>query len=443
MTGHYQYQPGSAHLAVGPGCGVLTPDAATALRLWPLINRGAPLAALLEEALADGLAQLPDLVLFEVDEEELRVVVRGKTGVQVQTADGDSVNTDGQAVRSWTEQLFTAPKTFGAGEAAADGLPLSGGVVMAAGFQWRVSQVAPRQPAERRDRPADGRDQLEPGPVIEPPATSVEPPATSVEPPATSVESDAWVPPLAPEGAPSVGTAADAPDLPQLRDTRIEPIDDSFEHLFESTIMRSVEDAAVRGAPEEDESFSSEVPRAAAGSQVREIQSEEAEPAEPVSVRPGDHDGSTIMAGQLASVLASTGDPAGQPPTSTGGPSSQARTPTSAARLSLVLSTGQTIALDRSVVIGRRPQVDRVSGIALPHLVTVPSPQQDISRSHVAIRPTPAGCVAVDLGSTNGSVIRRASGETVDLRGGASIDVQPGDVIDLGDGITAQLRGPA
>ena len=137
------------------------------------------------------------------------------------------------------------------------------------------------------------------------------------------------------------------------------------------------------------------------------------------------------MAGQLASVLASTGDPQAQPGSAPAAP------------LSLLLSTGQTISLDRGVVIGRRPQVDRVSGSQLPHLVTVPSPQQDISRSHVAIRPTAGGCVAVDLGSTNGSVIRRATGEAVDLRNSAAIDVQPGDVIDLGDGVTAELRGPA
>ena len=58
----------------------------------------------------------------------------------------------------------------------------------------------------------------------------------------------------------------------------------------------------------------------------------------------------------------------------------------------------------------------------------------------MAIRPTAGGCVAVDLASTNGSVVRRSSGEAIELRDSASIDLQPGDVIDLGDGITAQLR---
>ncbi len=403
MTGRYRYQAGSSHLVIGPAGGVLTPDAATALRLWPLISRGAPLAALLEDALIDGLAQLPDLVLFEVDAEALRVVVRGKVGVQVRTAVGDTVETDGQAVRSWTEQLFSAPVTFGAGDRGPDGLPVTGGVVMAGGFQWTATPDPDQQPGVR---PAPA--------VIE--AASVEPPAPLEAPP------------------PSVTIAPAEPDVPQLRDTRIEPIDDSFEHLFESTIMRSVEDAAVR-APEDDESFISAVPRPVADILFHESRAQEGEPAQPDMVRPGDHDGSTIMAGQLASVLASTGDPQARPV------STSAVSVT--APLTLLLSTGKTIGLDRAVVIGRRPQVDRVSGSAIPHLITVPSPQQDISRSHVAIRPTVAGCVAVDLGSTNGSIIRRATGETVDLRNGASIDVQPGDVIDLGDGITAELRGPS
>ncbi len=410
MTALYLYQPGNAHLAVGPAGGILTADAPTALRLWPLISRGAPIAALLEEALSDGLAQLPDLVLFEVDSELLRVVVRGKIGIQVSTAAGDSVQTDGQAVRSWTEQVFAAPQVFVAGEDSPGGLPLTCGIVLATGLRWSAA-TAPEERASPAPRAA----------ALPVPAAKA-PPLPAPPVPATSLPV-ALVPPAPAETSESARSDSHPA---QLRDTRVEPIDDSFEHLFESTIMRSVEDAAVRVVAD-DESFISAVPtptEVRAPDEARQFD-------EPTAVRPGDHDGSTIMAGQLASVLASTGDPQAQPGSAPAAP------------LSLLLSTGQTISLDRGVVIGRRPQVDRVSGSQLPHLVTVPSPQQDISRSHVAIRPTAGGCVAVDLGSTNGSVIRRATGEAVDLRNSAAIDVQPGDVIDLGDGVTAELRGPA
>lgn len=409
VSGLFEYQPGSARLVVSANRGVLTPDVALAARLWPLIARGTPFSGLLEEALLDGLAHLPDLILFEFDAHALRVVVRGKLAVRVQSADGGTAECDGQLVRTWNEQVFARPVLVTAGEPTGTGLPLGSGSVLAAGFRWaaegtttgvrsseenEVRTPIVAEAASRRLVPAV--DHIAP----------VAPTAVAVPDPVASSTSSPGAPPM---------TRSELPD------TRIEPIDDSFEHLFESTVMRSVEDAAVR-APEEELSVVAVASTVEPSTSAPQIQA--------IPGRAGDHDGSTIMAGQLAALCDSTGDPI--PP-----PGATVRAPT------LRLSSGQSVVLDRSVVIGRRPQVDRVSGSEIPHLVTVPSPQQDISRSHVAIRPGGAGWVAVDLGSTNGSVIRRAGGATAALANGAVLDLQPGDTIDLGDGVTAVLLAPS
>ncbi|QNK83094.1 FHA domain-containing protein [Nakamurella sp. PAMC28650] len=463
VTGSYEYQPGSAHLAVSSRCGVLTSDGVLAARLWPLVVRGTALSGLLEEALRDGLAQLPDLVMFELDAGALRVIVRGKITVRVRSVAGDGAEFDGQSVRTWNEQVFEHPLSLGAGEEVGSALPLHSGAVLAAGFRWTADgTTADATPSEHG---GDKRTNALSVGGVSKHATAV-PGPTSVNDPSPADPSPADPSPAHPSPVASAQTPV--PESPSTRsglpDTRMEPIDDSFEHLFESTVMRSVEDAAVRTPPEELLMLPA-APATTSGTPAGAVEKAAAafDPAsagsDPVSAvpdlqnRPGDHDGSTIMAGELAVLRGSTGDPipvtsttptTGTPTTGTPTTSARQGAPAPADRwLLLQFSTGQSVEVDRSVVIGRRPQVDRVSGTDIPHLVTVPSPQQDISRSHVAVRPTATGCVAVDLGSTNGSVIRRAAGGSAVLAQGGILDLQPGDTIDLGDGVTATLRAPS
>lgn len=101
----------------------------------------------------------------------------------------------------------------------------------------------------------------------------------------------------------------------------------------------------------------------------------------------------------------------------------------------LEISTGGSIPLDRTVVIGRRPRASRVSGDDVPTLITVPSPQQDISRSHVEVRPEGWHVVVVDLATTNGTRLLRGHQEPVRLRPHEGVLLAPGDVLDLGDGV--------
>ncbi len=95
---------------------------------------------------------------------------------------------------------------------------------------------------------------------------------------------------------------------------------------------------------------------------------------------------------------------------------------------------GSTIDLDRPVLIGRAPS-DSGFENSQPHLLTVPSPSQDISRTHVLVAPEGDLIVVTDLHSTNGTtVVKPGPGvERVTLPSGQSVTVEVGSVLELGD----------
>lgn len=95
---------------------------------------------------------------------------------------------------------------------------------------------------------------------------------------------------------------------------------------------------------------------------------------------------------------------------------------------------GSTIDLDRPVLIGRAPS-DSGFENAQPHLLTVPSPSQDISRTHVLVAPERDAVLVTDLHSTNGTtVVRPGPGvERLALPSGQSVTVEVGSVLELGD----------
>jgi FHA domain-containing protein len=86
------------------------------------------------------------------------------------------------------------------------------------------------------------------------------------------------------------------------------------------------------------------------------------------------------------------------------------------------------------VLIGRRPVASRVPdprGV-LPELVTVASPRAVVSGTHLELRIEGSRVVATDLRSTNGTIVRSATGARR-MRAGESIVVAPGTRLDLGD----------
>lgn len=117
-------------------------------------------------------------------------------------------------------------------------------------------------------------------------------------------------------------------------------------------------------------------------------------------------------------------------------------TPTRVPRPSLGLLTmpdGEVVVLTRSVIVGRAPSAERSSTRDEPRLLTVASPNQEISRSHVEICLEGWSVLARDLGSSNGTLLVRDAAAPVKLPQASPLQLQSGDVLDLGEGVSLNL----
>jgi hypothetical protein len=155
-------------------------------------------------------------------------------------------------------------------------------------------------------------------------------------------------------------------------------------------------------------------------------------PAMPKATEVGDdHDGLTVTVSELEAMrrLGAAG----------GAALGEAESATSALGR-IALSTGETYTLDRPVIIGRRPRANRVQGDQVPVLVTVASPEQDISRNHLEIRLEGRHVLVVDLATTNGSVLHREGTPPLRLGPNEPVLVLTGDLVDIGDGVTVEFE---
>jgi hypothetical protein len=94
---------------------------------------------------------------------------------------------------------------------------------------------------------------------------------------------------------------------------------------------------------------------------------------------------------------------------------------------------GEPVELDGPVVFGRRPASTRRSG-GRSVLVTVPSPGQEVSASHVRIERAGRVVVVTDLKSRNGTTVRIEGGRARRLRPGESFSVPGAAEVEIGDG---------
>ncbi|QTE28991.1 FHA domain-containing protein [Pengzhenrongella sicca] len=99
----------------------------------------------------------------------------------------------------------------------------------------------------------------------------------------------------------------------------------------------------------------------------------------------------------------------------------------------LRLSSGATVDLDRTVILGRRPQASRVEAGDIPQLVAVGG--REISRSHLELRVEDWNVLAVELGSRNGTLLLRPGQPPVRLVPNNPVPVRAGDQFDLGESI--------
>jgi hypothetical protein len=100
----------------------------------------------------------------------------------------------------------------------------------------------------------------------------------------------------------------------------------------------------------------------------------------------------------------------------------------------LRFSTGESIALDRGILIGRAPT--RSDGMTQVHLLQLASPDNDLSRNHAEILLDGWHVAVKDLGSLNGTTVTLPGQQPVRLRKGDPHLLEHGAVIVLADVIT-------
>ena len=102
---------------------------------------------------------------------------------------------------------------------------------------------------------------------------------------------------------------------------------------------------------------------------------------------------------------------------------------------------GTVVDLDRAILFGRAPSEQR-STAPLPRLVTLASPAQDISRTHLQVVPDNWQVVATDLNSTNGTYVTDPgpNGNSGLLPPGQPVPVPIGATMELGEGVTITVE---
>ncbi|WP_350347126.1 FHA domain-containing protein [Agromyces sp. G08B096] len=104
------------------------------------------------------------------------------------------------------------------------------------------------------------------------------------------------------------------------------------------------------------------------------------------------------------------------------------------------IAGGEARVASGAVLIGRRPAPPRIP-TAPVELVQVPAGASAVSATHLELRLEGSRIVATDLRSTNGTVVRTATG-TRRMRSGESIVVSPGVELDLGGDTIVEILPP-
>ncbi|WP_051259250.1 FHA domain-containing protein [Schaalia suimastitidis] len=107
----------------------------------------------------------------------------------------------------------------------------------------------------------------------------------------------------------------------------------------------------------------------------------------------------------------------------------------------LIYAGSAPVEVLRDVVIGRAPDTHKLPGRMEAIALKVPSPDNEISRSHCAVLALDPGAWSLmDLGSVNGTLLRRAQGVLEEVAPMNTVTLADGDVIDLGEGVSIEFR---
>ncbi|MCC2318258.1 FHA domain-containing protein [Cellulomonas chengniuliangii] len=470
-----EYTPGTWHAVVAHGMvALLAPStpAETVRAVWDAAPTHGGIADQLEVLLRGGISGLQPFALVDVTSGRVHAALRGEVEVEVSGAGGARVLTAGE-VTTWSERVAEGADVMTVRVSGAPtwsgttAWPIATGVVRADGVRVALaasSEAGLASPVVASPVDASvgalGGEPLpgEPVPAVEPlPAPEPEPasePEAAVSDEPAPVEptlaseavvwaseleggshraadpvadaggliegAPAWLLPPAEEPAPSV--AFDAPAAPSALDA---PLDQ----------VGGAPQAPATDAYGGSEPATAHLPMPGQESVVAEAEAVLHAQQGAVAtgeVPPDDHDGLTILSSDLVAIRDQLPSWAGD---EVPGPF-RVVAPAPPAVSRLVLSTGAVVPLDRSVLLGRAPQVLRVTNSEIPRLVSVPSPQQDISRTHAEVRAEGEDVLVTDLQSTNGVLVSRDGERARRLHPGEPTVVRPGELVDLGDGVT-------
>ena len=422
-----QYRAGDWHvLLTGTAAVMVAPETSSerVSALWEQLQSAPTLTALADALIGGGggsFAEIPPFAVALREGAHVRIAVRGGLEARAESAAGAETIT-GENVTIWNERSIADARRVTLsvrGADAADLLPILGGVVRASSVIFDADAAV-----ATGSGPSDGvGDRVDAVPAPEPVLAVPQPvevsePAPPVPEPVSVPESFLAVPepPETPEPV-SVPEPVGASEPVEGPGAEPEPISDV-------TLIPTDED-------EDDEDDAQKIFDQLFADTVHSPNAVAASPA--AGGVQGDHDGATISIDE-ARALRRNAPSAEEAPTAVLPVVPEAQTGR------IRLSTGQVVSLDRTVIIGRRPRSTRASGTDLPHLIAVESPQQDISRNHLEIRPEADTVVVVDLHTTNGSTLLRPGADPVRLHPGEQTLVLSGDVIDLGDGVTVSFE---
>ncbi|WP_370289760.1 hypothetical protein [Nocardioides sp.] len=477
----WSHRPGSWLGVVGARTAVLLPpeEKDRAARLWALVDADADVDAVLDALLAAGLSGLADFALLGLGDADVRVLVRGeRLRVEGSDADGSPVVLTAGAGRTWVEQRLALDAPLGVvadtGDetAGADGadLPLAGGLVRLARLDRpaRPVAVAPGAPVEiaaaaiAGSGPVASASVEEPQPAEQP---AIEQPAieeVAIEELATElIDLDADADADTDDGAHDGAGPVPAPTV----DPAIDPLTDPLPDVLAAGPAADLGSPAPDPTPEEADTpaVPLDIPPAPPAPPAPPllpgpppapigppppapplpIGSWESTPLPEATPFDVDHDGHTSAGSRPASVSATGPAAAETVAPGAGAPSGPPAGPPVAR---LQISDGQSVVVDRVVIIGRAPEARRFSPSEQPLLVSVPSRLHEISSTHVEVRPGAGAdhgsAVVTDMGSTNGTVLTQPGLPAETLKPGVAVQLIPGAVINLGDGITIQVVRP-
>ncbi len=446
-----EYTPGDWYAVVSGGLlGLLSPRTSpeTVRAVWQAGAGPDALTRGLDALLRGGLSALEPFALVDLTTGRLHAAMRGDVEVVLGGPAASAVLVPGD-VSTWSEQVSDAAdevvlRVADAGPwAGSTALPLAGGVVLAGGLRVPLGPgrvgvaVGPSDEVVRSGAGPVGAEPVEVGPVEA--GAVVDGPAAAP----LSSETSAWFAELDESLAAVLGEDVRGPGGPLLG--AVGAVGARPGVLDAPELSPATEAPAVPPVPSVPSVPSAPVPIPPVPG-VPDLVAplrvtapppppvpDPGTPAVPTTPdAPDDHDGLTILSGELVAIreqlpawaMDQTGDP---PPVVA---------PLAPVTAKVVVSTGAVVTLDRAVLIGRAPQANRLSNRDLPRMVAVPSPQQDISRTHAEIRMEGSDVLVTDLNSTNGVLLGRPGGPQRRLHPGEPTVLSDGEVADLGDGVT-------